>query len=220
MNVRDNVAYGLKVKGVAKAQRHARAEEALGMVALAGYGERKPCSCPAGSASAWPWPARWSIGPGTAARRAPRRAGPQAARADAGRAEEAPASVGHHTSSSSPTTRPRRCRCPTAWPCSTAGASNRSTPAQPLHATGHPVRRRVRRHLQRGARRAGPAPRWPARTPFSIRPEHIRLARRPPWRRPEAAVGVLLHDIQYPGQHHPLRTAAGQTAELLAVSRQ
>ncbi|MGR3895178.1 ABC transporter ATP-binding protein [Pseudomonas sp. 1176_21] len=42
MNVRDNVAYGLKVKGVAKAQRHARAEEALGMVALAGYGERKP----------------------------------------------------------------------------------------------------------------------------------------------------------------------------------
>lgn len=42
MNVRDNVAYGLKVKGVGKAERHARAEEALAMVALAGYGERKP----------------------------------------------------------------------------------------------------------------------------------------------------------------------------------
>ena len=42
MNVRDNVAYGLKVKGVAKAERLARAEEALGMVALGGYGERKP----------------------------------------------------------------------------------------------------------------------------------------------------------------------------------
>ncbi|MBV6287195.1 ABC transporter ATP-binding protein [Pseudomonas aegrilactucae] len=42
MNVRDNVAYGLKVKGVAKAERHARTEEALAMVALAGYDERKP----------------------------------------------------------------------------------------------------------------------------------------------------------------------------------
>jgi putative spermidine/putrescine transport system ATP-binding protein len=42
MNVRDNVAYGLKVKGVAKAERLARAEEALAMVALGGYGERKP----------------------------------------------------------------------------------------------------------------------------------------------------------------------------------
>ncbi|KIH85173.1 ABC transporter ATP-binding protein [Pseudomonas batumici] len=42
MNVRDNVAYGLKVKGVGKHERLNRAEEALGMVALAGYGERKP----------------------------------------------------------------------------------------------------------------------------------------------------------------------------------
>lgn len=42
MNVRDNVAYGLKVKGVAKAERLARADEALAMVALDGFGERKP----------------------------------------------------------------------------------------------------------------------------------------------------------------------------------
>ncbi|MGY2270455.1 MULTISPECIES: ABC transporter ATP-binding protein [Pseudomonas] len=42
MNVRDNVAYGLKVKGVGKAERLNRAEEALAMVALGGYGERKP----------------------------------------------------------------------------------------------------------------------------------------------------------------------------------
>lgn len=42
MNVRDNVAYGLKVKGVAKAERIRRANEALEMVALGGYGERKP----------------------------------------------------------------------------------------------------------------------------------------------------------------------------------
>ncbi|TDF78320.1 ABC transporter ATP-binding protein [Pseudomonas sp. H9] len=42
MNVRDNVAYGLKVKGVGKQERLARAEEALAMVALEGYGQRKP----------------------------------------------------------------------------------------------------------------------------------------------------------------------------------
>src|SRR5476651_803274 len=42
MNVRDNVAYGLKVKGIGKTERLNRAEEALGMVALGGYGDRKP----------------------------------------------------------------------------------------------------------------------------------------------------------------------------------
>ncbi|VVP69196.1 Spermidine/putrescine import ATP-binding protein PotA [Pseudomonas fluorescens] len=42
MNVLDNVAYGLKVKGVARTERLGRAEEALAMVALAGYGQRKP----------------------------------------------------------------------------------------------------------------------------------------------------------------------------------
>lgn len=48
MNVRDNVAYGLKVKGVAKAERLNRAEEALAMVALAGFGERKPAQLSGG----------------------------------------------------------------------------------------------------------------------------------------------------------------------------
>ena len=48
MNVRDNVAYGLKVKGVAKSERLTRAEEALGMVALGGYGLRKPAQLSGG----------------------------------------------------------------------------------------------------------------------------------------------------------------------------
>ncbi|MFP5426542.1 MAG: ABC transporter ATP-binding protein [Gammaproteobacteria bacterium] len=48
MNVRDNVAYGLKVKGVGKQQRHARADEALAMVALEGYGQRKPAQLSGG----------------------------------------------------------------------------------------------------------------------------------------------------------------------------
>ena len=42
MNVRDNVAYGLMVKGVAKPERYARSADALAMVALESYGERKP----------------------------------------------------------------------------------------------------------------------------------------------------------------------------------
>ncbi|QYK43255.1 MAG: ABC transporter ATP-binding protein [Paracoccaceae bacterium] len=48
MNVRDNVAYGLMVKGVARATRHARAEEMLALVKLAGYGDRKPAQLSGG----------------------------------------------------------------------------------------------------------------------------------------------------------------------------
>jgi putative spermidine/putrescine transport system ATP-binding protein len=42
MSVGDNVAYGLKVKKVAKAERAQRVEEALSMVRLEGYGDRRP----------------------------------------------------------------------------------------------------------------------------------------------------------------------------------
>ncbi len=42
MNVLDNVAYGLSVKGIAKNACISRAEEALNMVVLADYGKRKP----------------------------------------------------------------------------------------------------------------------------------------------------------------------------------
>ncbi|WP_378948730.1 ABC transporter ATP-binding protein [Mesorhizobium sp. ANAO-SY3R2] len=42
LNVLDNVAYGLMVKGVGKDERHRAAEEALKMVQLPGYGSRKP----------------------------------------------------------------------------------------------------------------------------------------------------------------------------------
>lgn len=42
MNVLDNVAYGLEVKGVAKNECIRRAEQALAQVALADYGKRKP----------------------------------------------------------------------------------------------------------------------------------------------------------------------------------
>jgi putative spermidine/putrescine transport system ATP-binding protein len=42
MNIRDNVAYSLMIKGVDKAKRHARANDMLALVQLAGVGERKP----------------------------------------------------------------------------------------------------------------------------------------------------------------------------------
>jgi putative spermidine/putrescine transport system ATP-binding protein len=42
MSVLDNVAYGLMVKGVGRAQRHKEAEAALELVALGGFGGRRP----------------------------------------------------------------------------------------------------------------------------------------------------------------------------------
>jgi putative spermidine/putrescine transport system ATP-binding protein len=42
MNVRDNVGYGLRVRGVARSRRRELAEEALAQVRLPGHGDRKP----------------------------------------------------------------------------------------------------------------------------------------------------------------------------------
>ena len=42
MNVRDNVAYGLMVKGMPRARRYAKADEMLALVHLDTYGDRKP----------------------------------------------------------------------------------------------------------------------------------------------------------------------------------
>ncbi|MEQ9690704.1 MAG: ABC transporter ATP-binding protein [Bauldia litoralis] len=42
LNVIDNVGYGLMVRGVGKAERHRIAAEALELVQLPGYGERRP----------------------------------------------------------------------------------------------------------------------------------------------------------------------------------
>ena len=48
MNVRDNVAYGLMVKGMGRAKRHAKAEEMLALVKLDAYGDRKPAQLSGG----------------------------------------------------------------------------------------------------------------------------------------------------------------------------
>jgi putative spermidine/putrescine transport system ATP-binding protein len=48
MNVLDNVAYGLMVKGVAKAERHGQAREALALVKLGSMEARKPAQLSGG----------------------------------------------------------------------------------------------------------------------------------------------------------------------------
>lgn len=48
MNVGDNIAYGLMVKGVAKPEREKRVDEMLDLVQLSGYGDRKPAQLSGG----------------------------------------------------------------------------------------------------------------------------------------------------------------------------
>jgi len=48
MNVQQNVEYGLRVKKVAKEERRLKAKEALRMVRLEGYGDRKPAQLSGG----------------------------------------------------------------------------------------------------------------------------------------------------------------------------
>ena len=48
MTVGENVAYGLMIKGVARAEREAKAKEALAMVKLGGYEDRRPAQLSGG----------------------------------------------------------------------------------------------------------------------------------------------------------------------------
>ena len=48
MTVGENVAYGLRIKGVAKAEREVKARDALAMVQLAGYEDRRPAQLSGG----------------------------------------------------------------------------------------------------------------------------------------------------------------------------
>ncbi len=55
MSVYDNMAYGLKIRGMAKAEIAQRVSHAAGILELAPLLDRKPRQLSGGSASAWPW---------------------------------------------------------------------------------------------------------------------------------------------------------------------
>ncbi|HLM48954.1 MAG TPA: ABC transporter ATP-binding protein [Solirubrobacteraceae bacterium] len=60
MTVAGNVAYGMRVKRVPKAERGTRVAEALAMVRLEGMGDRRPAQLSGGQRQPSPWPGRWS----------------------------------------------------------------------------------------------------------------------------------------------------------------
>jgi ABC-type sugar transport system ATPase subunit len=64
MNVAQNIAFGLEMRKVPKAAREAGCVERVAtMLQIEHLLDRKPGSCPAASASAWPWAARWRATP-------------------------------------------------------------------------------------------------------------------------------------------------------------
>jgi len=71
MTVRENVAYGLKMKKVDAAARRARTDAALGATKLSELASAIPPSSPADSSSAWHSPARSRPTRDPAARRSP-----------------------------------------------------------------------------------------------------------------------------------------------------
>ena len=97
LNVEDNVAFGLKRRKVAKDEIRTRVAEALELVELHERGDARPRELSGGQkqrvALARALVNRPSV---LLARRAARRAGPQAAQADAGGAQGHPARGGHH----------------------------------------------------------------------------------------------------------------------------
>ena len=97
MNVLDNVAYGLMVKGVAKAERHATGARGAGARQARRHGGAAAGAAFRRAAAARGARARAGQPPeGAASRRAARRARPEAPRADAGGAEGAAAAARHH----------------------------------------------------------------------------------------------------------------------------
>ncbi len=80
MTVRDNIAFGLKVRKLPKAEIRARVDELLNLVQLTGYAARIPRSSRGASGSGWRWRGRWPRAQGPAAGRAVRCARRQGSR--------------------------------------------------------------------------------------------------------------------------------------------
>ena len=60
MNVFDNMSFGLKLKKTPTAEIHERVREVATILGLEELLSESPTSCPAASASVWPWDGPWS----------------------------------------------------------------------------------------------------------------------------------------------------------------
>ena len=155
LTIYENVAFGLRRKGVKDAEVKSRVAEMLELVELPGYERRKPTQICGGQAQrvalarALDQQARRP-----AARRTAGRARPEAAQADAGRAQAHPAGGRDHVHLRDP--RPGRgdddVRSHRGDEPGPLRAARR--PREPLRAPDDPVRRRLPRHQQPAARRA------------------------------------------------------------------
>ena len=59
MTVRENVRFGLDVRGLGRAEQRERVDEVLQLVQMRPTPSASRTSSPAASSSAWPWPGRW-----------------------------------------------------------------------------------------------------------------------------------------------------------------
>ena len=222
MIVRENVAYGLMVKGVGKAERRAQAPRGTGHGAARGL--RRPAPRPAlrrAAAAGRAGPGAGQPPQGAAARRAARSARPQAARADAGRAQGDPARGRHHL----PVRHPRpgggadderpRSRSSTRAGSSRSARRARSTSSRrPPFVAGFVGTS----NLHRRRRRAQPCSARTAPSASGRRRSRVHLGARRVARRPaRSSPTARSHEVVYAGAVDARRRQAGRRARQLVA---
>ncbi len=222
MNVRDNVAYGLKVKGVGKGRAPANAPKKPSTWSpSAATASASRCSCPAASASVWPWPAPWSIVRVCCC--STNRSGAL----DLKLREQMQSELKKlqrqlgitfifvtHDQTEALSMSDR------VAVFNKGRIEQVDTPAQPVHETGDHLRRRIRRHLQRDSRRSGAAIERQSTAVFDS--PGTRAFRRRPVGQPRDRSQRLAPRHSVPGQRHryELKLENGQTLNISQANNQ